>query len=75
MTRMYQGQANLCIAYPPSHLYLILFELFKNSLRATVETHNMVQELPVVKVMLVQGEQDVSVRVSDKVGRLLCSFT
>ena len=64
---MCQGQTDLCLAYPTSHLYLILFELFKNSLRATVETHSKDQTLPVVEVLLAKGEHDVSVRVSDKV--------
>merc|ERR550519_1445997 len=56
------------LVYPPPHLYHILFELFKNSMRATVETHKSTVELPDIEVLLAKGEHDVSIRVSDQGG-------
>ena len=57
----------MSLCYPPPHLYHILFELFKNSMRATVETHSKALELPEIEVLLAKGEHDVSIRISDQV--------
>lgn len=57
------------ICYPPQHLYHILFELFKNAMRATVESHKKGQtELPDVEVLIAQGENDVCIKISDQGG-------
>ena len=60
-------KVGLSIVYPPPHLYHILFELFKNSMRATVETHGKSKNLPEIEVLVAKGEHDVSIRVSDQV--------
>ena len=52
----------------PAHLYHILFELFKNALRATVEAHEDDTELPEVDVLVVKSNNDVTVKISDQVG-------
>jgi len=69
MTRNEKGKkVGLSLVYPPPHLYHILFELFKNSMRATVETHSKAKELPEIEVLLAKGEHDVSIRISDQGG-------
>lgn len=50
------------IIYVPSHLYHMLFELFKNSMRAIVE-HHKTDELPPLLVTIVKGKEDVCVKV------------
>ncbi len=60
----------LSLVYPPPHLYHILFELFKNSMRAVVEKNQQGgarTDLPDIEVLVAKGEHDVSIRVSDQV--------
>ena len=58
----------LSLVYPPPHLYHILFELFKNSMRAVVEKNQgSSTQLPDIEVLVAKGEHDVSIRVSDQV--------
>ncbi|XP_067280831.1 pyruvate dehydrogenase kinase, isozyme 3b [Pseudorasbora parva] len=57
------------VVYVPSHLFHMLFELFKNSMRATVELYeNNSEELPPVKAMVTLGKEDLSIKISDKGG-------
>ncbi|KAF6096046.1 pyruvate dehydrogenase kinase 2 [Phyllostomus discolor] len=56
------------MVYVPSHLYHMLFELFKNAMRATVESHESSLVLPPVKVMVALGEEDLSIKMSDRGG-------
>lgn len=51
--------------YVPSHLYHMLFELFKNSMRAVVEHHDQdkCDKLPALKVLIVRGKEDICVKV------------
>ncbi|XP_012688362.1 pyruvate dehydrogenase kinase, isozyme 4 [Clupea harengus] len=58
----------LHIVYVPSHLYHMLFELFKNAMRATVETHEDSLTLPPVKVRVSLGGEDLTIKMSDKGG-------
>ncbi|XP_029312191.1 pyruvate dehydrogenase (acetyl-transferring) kinase isozyme 2, mitochondrial isoform X2 [Cottoperca gobio] len=58
----------MSIEYVPSHLYHMLFELFKNAMRATIETHDHSNNLPPIQVMVSLGEEDMSIKVSDKGG-------
>ncbi|XP_032820853.1 pyruvate dehydrogenase (acetyl-transferring) kinase isozyme 2, mitochondrial-like [Petromyzon marinus] len=57
------------MVYIPSHLYHVLFELFKNSMRATVEHHDALgTAYPAIKVMVSLGKEDLSIKVSDRGG-------
>jgi len=57
---------HVTIVYIPAHLYHIVFELLKNSLRATVERHGFnVTEYPPVCVHIVKGIEDLTILISD----------
>ncbi|KAL7977217.1 hypothetical protein Chor_009166, partial [Crotalus horridus] len=53
------------MVYVPSHLYHMLFELFKNAMRATVESHESSPTLPPIKVMVALGQEDLSIMASE----------
>jgi pyruvate dehydrogenase kinase 2/3/4 len=54
--------------YISEHLHRILFEVLKNSLRATIDTHAASSTLPPLKVIIANGGEDVSIKVSDEGG-------
>lgn len=58
----------ISIVYVPSHLYHMLFELFKNAMRATIENHDEGSSLPPIEVMVAIGGEDLSVKMSDRGG-------
>ncbi|XP_040047209.2 pyruvate dehydrogenase (acetyl-transferring) kinase isozyme 2, mitochondrial [Gasterosteus aculeatus] len=61
-------QEPIHISYVPSHLYHMLFELFKNAMRATIENHNTSRSLPPIKVMVALGGEDLTIKMSDRGG-------
>jgi pyruvate dehydrogenase kinase 2/3/4 len=69
-----KGRTDLTFSYVPSHLYYMLFEVLKNSMRASVEHHTTKDdpfpELPDVRVIISDGEdnEDVVIKVSDEGG-------
>ncbi|CAK1548883.1 unnamed protein product [Leptosia nina] len=56
----------LPIVYVPSHLYHMLFELFKNAMRAVMERYE--SSPPPVTLNIVQGREDISLKMSDRGG-------
>lgn len=61
------GEQNeqVTIVYTPSHLYHILFELYKNAMRAVVESHKEGADLPPIKTIIVKAKEDVTIKVFD----------
>ena len=60
---------DLHFMYVPGHLSHMLFETLKNSLRAVVETHGAEKEdFPVTKVIIAEGKEDITIKVSDEGG-------
>lgn len=63
-----RGNTDLEFPYVDSHLFLCLFELLKNSLRATAECHRDASVLPPVRVIIADGVEDVTIKISDEGG-------
>ncbi|KXJ96563.1 mitochondrial branched-chain alpha-ketoacid dehydrogenase kinase-domain-containing protein [Microdochium bolleyi] len=60
---------NLNFMYVPGHLSHMLFETLKNSLRAVVERHGQdKQDFPVTKVIVAEGREDITIKISDEGG-------
>ncbi|XP_071516342.1 pyruvate dehydrogenase (acetyl-transferring) kinase, mitochondrial isoform X3 [Panulirus ornatus] len=57
------------VVYVPSHLYHMLFELFKNAMRAVVEYHGPGADVfPPIEVLLVMGQEDLTIKLCDQGG-------
>ncbi|DBA04082.1 TPA: hypothetical protein N0F65_009429 [Lagenidium giganteum] len=64
------GHTDFSMPFVPSHLHHMLFEVIKNSLRAVVEFHGVDNEMPPIKIIIADGEdnEDVSIKISDEGG-------
>ncbi|GLV39652.1 Pyruvate dehydrogenase kinase [Carabus blaptoides fortunei] len=67
--------SDIRIVYVPSHLYHMLFELFKNSMRAVMEYHCSSDQYPAIEVSVVRGKEDICVKMSDRGGGIPRSQT
>ncbi|TFK43504.1 branched-chain alpha-ketoacid dehydrogenase [Crucibulum laeve] len=68
-----EGHLDTKFAYIREHLEYIIFELLKNSMRATVVKYQGAISLPSIRATIVAGENDVGIRISDQGGGLLSS--
>lgn len=62
---------NLRFMYIPAHLTHMIFELTKNSLRAVVEKYGTdvdCKDYPPVTIVVGDGSEDITIRISDKGG-------
>jgi len=64
-TDLTNGNGEVSLVYIPSHLYQICFEVFKNSMRATMEFNDGSDYIPDVKVRIVKTNKDISIKISD----------
>eukprot|EP00252_Welwitschia_mirabilis_P024915 TRINITY_DN7601_c0_g1_i4.p1 TRINITY_DN7601_c0_g1~~TRINITY_DN7601_c0_g1_i4.p1 ORF type:complete len:362 (-),score=45.14 TRINITY_DN7601_c0_g1_i4:130-1215(-) len=63
------GDPTFTFPYVPTHLHLMLFELLKNSLRAVQERFmERDQDLPPIRVIVADGLEDVTIKISDEGG-------
>ncbi|CAL8343421.1 unnamed protein product [Boreogadus saida] len=56
------------VVYVPSHLYHMVFELFKNAMRATMEMYGDSTDYPPIRAQIALGSEDLTVKVSDRGG-------
>uniref|UniRef100_A0A8C5C170 Protein-serine/threonine kinase n=1 Tax=Gadus morhua TaxID=8049 RepID=A0A8C5C170_GADMO len=56
------------VVYVPSHLYHMVFELFKNAMRATMEKYGDSTDYPPIRAQIALGSEDLTVKVSDRGG-------
>merc|ERR1740129_2632019 len=71
LCRAHLGQApHVIVQEVPMHLAYMLTEVLKNACRAVVERHGdgFDDELPPVRVQIVHGYEDVTVKISDEGG-------
>lgn len=63
------GDPKFTFAYVPTHLHHMVFELVKNSLRAVQERFMTAdQDCPPIRVIIADGAEDVTIKVSDEGG-------
>jgi pyruvate dehydrogenase kinase 2/3/4 len=55
------GRLDLAFPTIPEYVHYILFELLKNSMRATVEYHGVDNKLPPIKIVIADGERNEDV--------------
>uniref|UniRef100_A0A6T6LWB2 Protein-serine/threonine kinase n=1 Tax=Timspurckia oligopyrenoides TaxID=708627 RepID=A0A6T6LWB2_9RHOD len=63
------GDVDIRFPYVDSYLFFPLFEVLKNSVRATVEKHeNADHSMPDVRVFIAGGDEHVTLKISDEGG-------
>ncbi|KAF5831855.1 mitochondrial branched-chain alpha-ketoacid dehydrogenase kinase-domain-containing protein [Dunaliella salina] len=66
---MVYGAPEFVFPYVPSHLHHMVFELVKNSLRAVQDKYeDALQDSPPIRVVVAEGMEDVTIKVSDEGG-------
>jgi pyruvate dehydrogenase kinase 2/3/4 len=62
------GDPSFIFTYVPAHLHHMVLELVKNSMRAVVERHGGRANLPRIRVVVAEGKEDVTIKISDEGG-------
>lgn len=64
------GGGNTDFTYVPHHLHYMMLELLKNSVRATIRhaQRTGATKMEPIRVVMVKGEEDVTIKVADKAG-------
>ncbi|KII95169.1 hypothetical protein PLICRDRAFT_34004 [Plicaturopsis crispa FD-325 SS-3] len=65
------GHVDTTFSYIREHLEYVVFELLKNSMRATALKHPNAPVPPSIRVTIVAGANDISIRISDQGGGLM----
>merc|ERR1712232_362093 len=65
---MGDGDIDSTIAYVPAHMYYIVFELLKNSMRAVCEFHSKKAKMPPIRIAIAQGDEDTCIKISYRGG-------
>ncbi|KDQ64529.1 hypothetical protein JAAARDRAFT_28172 [Jaapia argillacea MUCL 33604] len=68
------GHLDTRFPYIREHLEYIIFELLKNSMRATGSKHRDEDVLPPIRITIVAGTDQVGIRISDQGGGLTTSY-
>jgi len=63
-----EGTDKINFVYIPTHLYHMFFEVFKNSMRATMEFNENAETVPEIDVHIVKSSHDITIKVSDRGG-------
>lgn len=63
-----ESENRVKFAYIPNHLHHMFFEVFKNSMRATMEFHDGKDKFPDVEVLIIKTKKDISIKISDQGG-------
>ena len=67
-SRMIDKKKKSGFTYVPHHLSFMVTELLKNACRATVDKYYGEEEMPGIRVVVVQGKEDVAIKVCDQGG-------
>ncbi|KAK7328562.1 hypothetical protein VNO77_22673 [Canavalia gladiata] len=62
------GDPDFSFPYVSAHLHLMVFELVKNSLRAVQERFMDSDKVPPIRIIVADGIEDVTIKVSDEGG-------
>lgn len=57
---------SVSVVHVPSHIYHMSFEVMKNAMQATINANwDKLDELPPIKVLICQSDNDITVKISD----------
>ena len=61
-----KDEKSIKLVYVPSHLYQMAFELYKNAMRAVIETYGpSAKTFPKIQTLVCKGSEDITIRITD----------